>query len=1191
MFIESFLFEWRYFAKQPATKAIGMIIFVLAFLVTSVNRVSMGGANLLKNGPYAIVSFSLFFLVVSIFFIVYFVANTALRNETSKMSEILYCQPIKPFDYHLGRFLGSFSMVLIIFAFLPLGLLLGSLMPWVEPARLGPFHLQYYVVCFLFLMVPTLFTFSTLFYALARRFRSMTPLFFAALGCLAIYEVTDSLLRSPDAIAWAALADPFGLRPFEMMSRYWTLYEKNHQPMAVSGLMLQNRLLWLGVGAVVMMLFGGLTKPLMLKMPRLKTQKQKNPADGAASKMPELSLTPPKIGDGPMRTLRIWLAQTWFETKQTLGSRSFILLLVMTAFFCLLRFHEPSSMYGTPFWPRTFRMVSSLQQLLPLFIIVTVAYYPSEIIWRDRQVGVEGILSSYPLRNGSLWLSKLVALWMVLAAVTITGICTAIFFQLTRDYQHIELTQYLVDMGWFSFIPYMMLGALAMFLSIISPNKYVGICLYILYLMVDGGLGMLGVSSNLFQFAQGPITEYSEMNGFGGALVRQGWFLLYWGAFTTCICCLSFALWQRGPVIPLRQRLRNLGTTMGSRGKAVFALGMVVWLSTGAWIYYNTRILNEGLSPELRLAERAAYETTYQAFRETPVPVITDIDCQVDIFPEEEKILAEARFTLRNDSEQVIDRFLVSLPEFSPECEVSVEGGELLAEEGPLRTFWFQFQQPMNPGETREGRFKVRRQQKGFTDGYEDVQVVENGTFINNVELFPVFGFKSELMLEDVRERARFQLPVADRLPEVNHEPSHQMHFLGPMGSMTQFSATVSTSADQIALAPGYLKKEWETQGRRYFRYEMDAPIVNFYAFTSARLTVKKEVYKGVSLEVYYHPGHGMNIPSMMAAARDTLDYLQAELGPYQHRQFRIVEYPLYRKFAQSFANTVPYSELGFLFDLRDSKHIDPSYKTTAHEMAHQWWGHQVGAAKVQGWEVLVESITQYWATRILQKTFGETKLRPILKYELAGYLRGRTREVAEELPLLRSQHQPYIHYHKGVIAFLTMRDLLGEARFHQAMREFYERYRYRSDPYPTTVDLMGGLQAQATSDAERDFIAEAFQDIVLYDLQIQKSEVKPLEEGGFEVELVVQAQRFKADGEGREQSVPMEEWIDIALFANHPDDSAPEEGPLYLQKHKLTSGENRLKVKVAKRPQVAGIDPFIKRIDRNTEDNLVGFD
>src|SRR5271168_4974342 len=211
----------------------------------------------------------------------------------------------------------------------------------------------------------------------------------------------------------------------------------------------------------------------------------------------------------------------------------------------------------------------------------------------------------------------------------------------------------------------------------------------------------------------------------------------------------------------------------------------------------------------------------------------------------------------------------------------------------------------------------------------------------------------------------------------------------------------ISTTPDQIALAPGYLEKEWTANGRRYFHYRMDRPTLDFFSFQSARYAVKRDRWKDVALEVYYDPQHEYNVPRMLEAMKKSLAHFSAAYSPYQFRQLRILEFPDYEKFAQSFANTVPFSEsIGFVADLRDPNDIDYVFYVTAHEVAHQWWGHQVIGAKVQGVTMLDETFAQYSALMVQERQYGPKQMRKFLQYELDRYLTGRGGEAVEEMPL-----------------------------------------------------------------------------------------------------------------------------------------------------------------------------------------------
>ena len=98
------------------------------------------------------------------------------------------------------------------------------------------------------------------------------------------------------------------------------------------------------------------------------------------------------------------------------------------------------------------------------------------------------------------------------------------------------------------------------------------------------------------------------------------------------------------------------------------------------------------------------------------------------------------------------------------------------------------------------------------------------------------------------------------------------------------------TAPDQIALAPGYLKREFEKDGRRCFEYAMDRPMLPFWAYLSARWQVKRGDWKGMPIEVYYDPAHPYNVDRMIEGVKDSLDYYTTNFTPYQHQQVRIIE-------------------------------------------------------------------------------------------------------------------------------------------------------------------------------------------------------------------------------------------------------------------------------------------------------------
>ncbi|MEI9904655.1 MAG: hypothetical protein WDN06_12285 [Asticcacaulis sp.] len=183
-------------------------------------------------------------------------------------------------------------------------------------------------------------------------------------------------------------------------------------------------------------------------------------------------------------------------------------------------------------------------------------------------------------------------------------------------------------------------------------------------------------------------------------------------------------------------------------------------------------------------------------------------------------------------------------------------------------------------------------------------------------------------------------------------------------------------------------------------------------------------MHDGIDLAVYYDAQHPYNVDRMLHAMASSLDYYQANFSPFQFKQARILEFPAYATFAQSFANTIPYSEgIGFIADVRDPDKIDYTTYVTAHELGHQWWAHQIVGADKEGAESLSESLAQYSALMVMEKLYGPDKIRRFLKYELDTYLIGRQTDPDQEMPLYKEQHESYIYYNKASLVMYLLKD------------------------------------------------------------------------------------------------------------------------------------------------------------------------
>ena len=89
----------------------------------------------------------------------------------------------------------------------------------------------------------------------------------------------------------------------------------------------------------------------------------------------------------------------------------------------------------------------------------------------------------------------------------------------------------------------------------------------------------------------------------------------------------------------------------------------------------------------------------------------------------------------------------------------------------------------------------------------------------------------------------------------------------------------------------------------------------------------------------------------------------------------------------------------------------------------------------------------------------------------------------------------------------------------------------FKSDPYPTTLDFLALLRAEAGPTHEQ-LIVDLIEKITLWDLRVTGSEASERPDGKWQVRIEVRAKKLYAAGNGEETEAPLDQPIDIGLFA-----------------------------------------------------------
>ncbi len=1197
-------FELRYQLTSPVFWVTSLIFFMLSFALVIADSLHLGwGGQVFRNAPYAIALDSMVMGLWAIFIVTAFVANVVVRDEETQFGPIIYATRLSKFDYLFGRFTGAFGAGCLAFLSVPLGIMVGAAMPWLDPETVGPFRLGDYLYIYFVLCVPTLFIMGAGLFALATATRSMFATYIGALVVVVLYLVTTIYFRRAEYAAAAALTDPFGLSALGAVTRTWTPSERNVLLPPMLGAMLQNRALWLAIALALLGFSGRAFRRERRSLPSGRqldrVARGVEPVSAPAPRRPAQPASRRDLGWGPLAAL------TRFDMLTALRSPAYVVLVGIAFLNAIVGLWLAGDDSVSTIFPVTRVMIQTLAEQFSTIPLVIAAYYAGELVWRDRELRVHEIVDATPSSDLAFFVPKILAIALVLFTTALISVAAAVSVQALKGYTTFELSHYL---AWYV-LPWLvntvLYAVLAVFIQTVVPHKFVGLLVILLFIIAQLTLPRLGFEHNLYRYASTPPVPLSDMNGEGAFAGHAAWFRAYWTAGATVLAVLAYALWRRGVSAPLLVRLKRLPARLAGPAGWVMTVAAVVMAALGGFIYYNTNIVNEYrtfLDSERWIAE---YEKTLFEFASIPQPRITDVTLKVDIYPGEPRVVTRGRYLIENRTGSALEQVHVSWPHalevrsFIGTITVGelqlrsleVTGARLTRELAGMNYRIYTFDVPLAPGERREIRFETVREQRGFRNSNNEVRVVANGTFLDNLQITPFLGVSRQYLLNGRATRRKYGLPDDLGPAKLEDEGARAFQYLRRDSDWVNADITVSTVADQTVLAPGYLVDTKVAEGRRVTHFRTEAPIHNFFSIQSAAYAVRDDRWKDIALAVYYHPAHAYNVDSMIAIMKESLDYYTKNFSPFQFRQQRIVEFPAYQNFAQSFPGTIAYSEAaGFIFNTSDSEKAYLVTYLTAHEVAHQWWFHQVVSADMQGMTVLSETLAQYSALMIMEHRYGPDNIRRFLKNSLDGYLNGRGGETVGELPLERvnGQTQAYIGYQKGALVMYLLKDQIGEAAVNHALQSLLREYAFKGPPYPRSLELVNRLRTEARPEHQQ-LITDLFEKITLYDLKVASAHSSRRPDGKWEVALEVEARKLYADGKGVETEAPLDEMVDVGVFTAEPGKQGfTKASVLSMQPQRVQSGRHTLTVVVDQEPKVVGIDPYNKYIDRKPDDNVL---
>ena len=1188
MFYNIFLLELKKNLKSPAFYIFFLIFFAgtIIFVLTTDPYVQFMGVAHGKewhNAPIIIAQIMARMGVMGLLFTMVIIGRTIAKDFENNIHELIFSRPISKIQYLGGRFLGSFVANLILFIGIVLAFEIGILFH-TEPLS-GPYQFGRYILPIVLIIIPNLLLMGGVLFALATLTRKMTATYLAGIAFLAVYGIIGIMLHRMDNETLKVLLDPFGITALSVYTQYWTVTEMNELLMPVNMTFLINRAIWLTVSvfslAIVFRKFEFIAF--------LEKKKKHLKVISESTEIIDYNLAAPKITfiGNKLFNFSQCLTISWRDFKKIVFHPAFLILTALALTEISTNFMGNLGSQTGYRYPFTSWFLSQTMHIWIYMLPMTI-FFGGMLVWKEKDHRTDEIINTLPIPNWFNYTNKLMTLTGIyifyLGLTMISGIISQIFI---LDFTDIELGLYFTQLFGVDFLIFLHMAIVVLFIQNLSPNKYVGFFWCALFFVADMIIFWgFSFDNYLFRYGRVPDFIYSNINGFGHYAQSILWYNIYWLFLGAIIAWLTILLWRRSNENSIQIRLKYVLSTITKNQVSGLSILIIMFVITGIFIGYNKYVLNPYFSDTEGHSMQADYEKKFSIYSDAIQPTILDINLKVDLFPATRTVNIDGEYLLYNRNDKAINEVYVNLNDWNLSNFTSLEFDrpfikKLHADEFGFRIFDLDY--PLQPGDSMIMSFKYDIIASGFTENQPKNEIAENGINLEltsfNSNYFPLIGYDANKELIRDTYRKEFDLPEKPDHPRLaNADRNSCIVEL----SRPNYEAVISTSNDQTVISGGRLIDSWQVDNRNYFHFKTDTIIENEIPILSARYAVAREQYKGVNLEVYYHPKHNYNISSILDGLKDSYDYGNKYFSKYPYTDLRVVEVPDYMTAggARHFPTTFIWREsAGFVTRFEDND-IDIVYGIAAHENAHHWWAGIVTPALAEGAFMLTETICQYVMERLTEKKFGEKIGRDYRKREMAYYLRHRKKDTEGEKPLIESStQQSYIGYKKSTVAMYALQDYISEDSVGKALGRIVEKYGYRLDTFALATDLVDEFY-NVTPDSMKYLVNDLFLNITLYENKIIGAQYKQAENGDYIVSMDIETKKYYADSIGNQTQAPMSDYIYVALL--------DEEGePLYYKKHKFTKDNSSIQIVTDQLPVKAGIDPYLVLIDRGMDDNI----
>lgn len=1051
------MLELRRRLRAPLTWLMfaGLALYTAATMAGG-ETAQLAGAGVPHNGAFMLQYWSMYSAFwVAVLGPILFTAP-ALRDLKVRIAPLVFATPIGDGDYFWGKYVASLLVCLIVMLSIPITLLavswlhryglFGDLLflpqiPWRQVAQATTLW-----------VLPACVVYGSLHYAMATLSgRPLSSYAFAVLSMGVFTFFFVAFQADGNHRFWIEVIDPMGKQTVDGQALYWSVSERATRLLEAQPTLVANRLGYLAL-ALATLLFARwrFCLPRFLAAGREhRTRRPPAPVFGAgtpvrshssvAGDVPAIEVTP----QTPFRRVRLalWLggwhaAVTWRLQVFRIVAAGLVLIGIETGWSAAAEFFNGPENH---LLPAAQVLLSVIEPQMFMLIMMVTIYFAGELLARDHDSRIAGLVDSAPLPAGLTQVGHWLAVSLLAVGLSVLPSLATLILQLASGYLEavpahfarsafIHIAPLALTYAWLTCAVYWFSGNRLMSQGLPMAVLWAGVALHEVH-AVQQRLFLLGLPADL---------AFSDFDLLAPSTARH----LALGSYFIGVSGLLAAL-------ALGWRLRGQVRFSVRRPPAVvWAMLLFASLAVAGGLRVSIQLQRHDWLPSGLARDRQAdYEHRYGFLMEQQDLLIRALRLDLQLQPGRGELLADGRWTVINDGKKPLTRLYLSLPDNSRIDRLTLDGTVLdaLSEDEHLRVVRYDLPQALAPAQAATIAWRMRTHARGYTYDSSEHRI-ERGSVVLDPHDLPVLGYDRSRELASNAQRQQRGLPP--RRPLLDQPDRFASH---PTAGRADLELRVRVPKDFLVGASGQrVAERVDNQWRQTEFRQQNAPLL--WLVTAAPVK-ERTVYwtsrngRHIAIRLQNLAIHGANEARVLATAEDALTTFEQRFGPYPQTSLEVAETGQFLRdeeraspLVQSAGGFIAMPErTGWLHDDRQEPTYDYLAFVLSREIARAWWGHAAGAATGPGSALIDEGVPGLLALEMLARRHGEPAAESYARLLSETYLKQSALTEGRVPDVLHTQFERYAGLQATLVLY-AQRKRLGASVFDARLEDFFRR-------------------------------------------------------------------------------------------------------------------------------------------------------